>query len=177
MAETSLTADRLREVLDYCPETGIFRRRPGPHTLEKSGKPVGNLTGNGYLKVLVDGKHYRAHRLAWLYVYGEFPSVDLDHINRIGLDNRIANLRLASDSENNQNRSMQRNNRSGYRGVHWNARDKCWHAQIQVNKKIRHLGSYRDPEAAYAAYCAAAAELHTCNPFARAAKEGASNAR
>ncbi len=174
MSDKDLTAERLREVLDYCPETGVFSRR-AKHTVSKKDWMVaGCINDGGYLRIRVDGKAYPGHRLAWMYVYGELPSGELDHINRNRADNRIANLRLVTGSENKQNRSIQRNNKSGYRGVHWQARDQRWQAQIQVNGKIRHIGSYKTPEDAYAAYCSKAAELHTCNPLARSqAKEGA----
>lgn len=166
MSDKDLTAMRLREVLDYCPETGAFIRRATPLIAQKMGMTVGYINDGGYLRIRVDGKVYPGHRLAWLYVHGKFPNGELDHINRNRSDNRIANLRLATRSENKQNRSMQRNNKSGYRGVHWNGRDRRWHAQIQLDGKRHHLGSYQSSEDAYAAYCAAASELHTCNPFA-----------
>ena len=104
MAAKDITADRARELLHYDPETGVFTRRVA------SGKThVGDVTGSknalGYMMVGVDGSRYLAHRLAWLYTYGEWPKQDIDHIDQDKANNRIANLRDVSRSANNQNRS------------------------------------------------------------------------
>lgn len=87
---------------------------------------------------------------------GEFP----DHINGNGLDNRRENLRLATRSQNSINRGKQSNNKSGYKGVSWNKRDKRWTAQITINKHIINLGGFDTPEQAYEAYKEAAKQYH-----------------
>lgn len=159
-----LTAERLRELLDYNPETGAFvwRVTRGP---AKAGAPAGGLNTRGYHQITVDVHNHRAHRLAWLYVYGRWPKGEIDHINGVCDDNRIVNLREATHAENMQNVALQSNNTSGYAGVNW--RFGSWHASIRHHGRKVHLGRYPTPEAAYAAYLAAKAELHTFQPVPR----------
>lgn len=113
-----LTAERLRELLSYDPETGIFRRVATRRQV-KSGDIAGSDDGKGYWRIRVNGEKHRAHRLAWLYVNGAWPIDQLDHINGDKLDNRICNLREATNSENQQNRSLPKSNTSGRLGVHF----------------------------------------------------------
>lgn len=157
-----LTADRLRELLSYDPDVGVFIRRTC-----SGGCLPGSIAGTddkeGYLLISVDGRRYKSHRLAWLYVYGAFPLKELDHINQIKDDNRIANLREVTTSENQQNKSIQSNNTSGFRGVGWNKEKSRWVARIAVNLKRKHLGFFKNLEDAINAYRAAAAVLHTHN--------------
>src|SRR5687768_770720 len=114
-----LTAEKLRELMDYNPDTGVFlyRKRRGRRS---AGLEAGSIV-KGY-RLISLGKQYSAHRLAWLYVYGEWPAGDLDHINCVRDDNRIANLREATDSQNNANRTLAPKNSSGFKGVCWNKR-------------------------------------------------------
>ena len=88
-SEKSLTAERLREVLDYDPDTGVFTRKVRTASSVKVGDVAGSLNGKGYIRIRVDGRLYFAHRLAWLYVHGEWPVDQVDHINGIKNDNRI----------------------------------------------------------------------------------------
>lgn len=162
-----LTQSRLKELLHYCPDTGVFtwqRARQGVRV----GCVAGGIGGEGYRSIRVDGRNYLAHRLAWLYVYGEWPKDQIDHINGVKDDNRIANLREATNAENNQNLAMRSSNKSGFVGVHWHSRDRKWHANIRINMKRKFLGRFNTPESAHAAYLAAKAELHTFNPTVRA---------
>lgn len=159
-----LTQSRLKELLNYDPDTGIFTRRVSASNRVKIGDRAGSVNGMGYRHIYVDGNLYLAHRLAWLYVYGGFPPSGIDHINAVKDDNRIVNLREATQSENNQNRAKQSNNTSGFRGVSWHATAKKWHARIGVGNKLKHIGLFDTPEAAHAAYLAAKAELHKFNP-------------
>jgi len=154
-----LTQERLKEVLDYNPETGVFvwRVSKGPC---KAGSVAGNAHITGYVLIAIDGKKHRAHRLAWLYVHGVWPDKDIDHINRIRTDNRIANLRDVSKSENQWNSSARCDNTSGYLGVCWHKQRSKWHAQIRVCEKRLHLGYFNTLEAANAAYMAAKEKLH-----------------
>ena len=164
-----LTQAILKEELHYDPETGVFVWRKNRKGLIGPGSIAGGVSGEGYRRIMVRGTRYAEHRLAWLYVYGDWPSGEIDHINRKKDDNRIANLRDVTRSQNQQNASLQRNNTSGFRGVSWNKRDKRWFAYIRVNGALKHLGSHRDIWDACRAYELAAASLHTHNPLAEGA--------
>jgi hypothetical protein len=118
----------------------------------------------GYISIGVDGTHYLAHRLAWLYVYGEWPTAwpagQVDHINRIKTDNRIANLRIVTSSENKQNRELPHaNNRLGFLGVKRNGSK--FMARIMLHGKVKHLGTFDTPELASAAYKSAKTTVHS----------------
>lgn len=162
-----LTAERLRGVLHYNRETGIFTWLVSLSNRTPAGSVAGGPAGRGYLRVSVDGTTHYAHRLAWLYVYGEWPAGKLDHKNLDRGANWIKNLRPASSAENARNSGKPKNNTSGYKGVCLIKKTGKWHAQITVNWKNIHLGYFQTPEAAYAAYCAAAAKHH--GEFARTA--------
>jgi len=161
-----LTSERLRELLSYNAETGVFTWKKTFCARARAGQVAGNKHSLGYIRVRIDGIDQYCHRLAWLYVYGSFPDGILDHKDQNKANNQIANLRLASLSENQQNRYKQKNNCSGFRGVYWNKSRKKWDAQIQVNGVKKHIGRFETPDAAYAAYCFAAAHMHTKNPAA-----------
>lgn len=163
-----LTAERLRELLDYDPETGVFVWRVGRRGKGALGSVAGSLGPRGYLRLTVDSQDYRAHRAAWLYVHGRWPAAELDHINGQRDDNRLGNLREATHAENMQNRARHRNNTSGSAGVNWCGRKRRWVARICVDGRRRHLGYFATLEAAAAAYLAAKAELHTFQPTLRA---------
>lgn len=100
-----LTADRLKEVLSYDKNTGEFFWIKSLSHRINIGEKAGTYRNNGYTKISLDGKPYFCHRLAWLYVYGNWPKENIDHINNIKDDNRIENLREASQSQNNMNRA------------------------------------------------------------------------
>lgn len=160
--KSDLTAARLRELLHYAPETGVFTKRI------KTGKwPAGHVVGtpdrHGYTTIWVDGTVHRAHRLAYLYVYGRWPEGDIDHVNRVRSDNRIKNLRAATRSENCQNKGRQSNNVSGRTGVAWHSAAKQWEAYIWVQRSKTYLGTYPNIDDAIAARKAAEAVYH---PFA-----------
>jgi hypothetical protein len=150
-----ITAERLRELLDYDPETGVFRWRA-----RRGGRAYANAVAgtiacrHGYRQILVDLKLFLAHRLAWLYVYGEWPPGCLDHINRQRDDNRIANLRLATMAQNCANARVRCNNTSGFPGVRKHKQK--WTAYIKYNGRQIHLGMFDAPEKAHKAYRAAA---------------------
>lgn len=110
-----LTQARLKELLTYDENTGVFTRIK---SVQGSGYRVGNKpNGTGYLPVCIDYKSYLQHRLAWLYVHGEFPDGHIDHINRVKTDNRLCNLRVVTDFENSQNKLPAPNNL--YPHIHW----------------------------------------------------------
>ena len=152
-----ITYDRLRELLDYDPDTGVFRWTQAA-SLENGGnrRPWGNEAGtidvHGYRMITLDRKRMKAHRLAWLYVTGEWPSRNLDHIDRNRLDNTFGNLRLASHFQNVGNAPKYRTNTSGYKGVcHFRGR---WRASCGG----KYLGDFPTKEEAAHSYDAAAIE-------------------
>lgn len=140
----------LKEILSYCPETGIFTwkvRRRGV----RGNCVAGTANGpEGYIQIRINGRPYLAHRLAWLYVHGSWPADQIDHENHIRDDNRIVNLRAVSSIENSRNQTKPINNNSGVVGVNWNKKEETWKASLQVNGKRIHLGSYRNKGAARA---------------------------
>lgn len=154
-----LTAERLRSLMAYDPETGIFVRLVSAGC-RAAGSEVGLAhpsTPTGYVMMGVDGRLYKAHRLAWLYVYGEWPAKDLDHRDGNRANNAIGNLREATESQNAANSGLRRHNTSGFRGVSWNSRAGKWKAAIVVRGRTRHLGFFADAAEAGAVYEEAAA--------------------
>jgi HNH endonuclease/AP2 domain len=101
------------------------------------------------------------HRVIYEYYHGSIPKgFEIDHINQDKLDNRLENLRLATRSQNSQNKSKQKNNTSGFKGAYWHKENKKWNAAITVNNKLIHLGFFETPELAHETYKQAAIELH-----------------
>lgn len=151
-----LTVERLKQKLSYNSNTGLFtwKRSRGPG---KEGAVAGRLHNQGYIRISIDYKDYLAHRLAWLYVYGEWPSDEIDHVNGIKTDNRICNLRAATREENCRNVTVNKRNRLGIKGV--SERNDCknrFRAKIMINGKVVVLGQYKTAEEAKAAYNEAA---------------------
>lgn len=173
MAKTNLTAQRLRELLHYDPETGIFRWKVNTSNSQAFAGDIAGWMQKGYRIIKVDNLTLRAHRLAWLYMHGVFPTSILDHINRDKSDNRICNLREVSYSENTQNQGLKKNNKSGVKGVYWRSRDKCWIASIRVHGKSSHIGQFKSLNEAAEAYAKAAAKQHTANPSSEQAQQPA----
>ena len=138
-----LTYDRLREVLNYNPDTGLFTWIAKASSHITIGATAGRITSEGYLIINIDRLPYVAHRLVWLYTHKVWPTNSLDHINRIRDDNRLANLREATKAENAQNRKLNPINTSGVKGVHWAADRRRWKASIMLNGKLIHLGYTR----------------------------------
>ena len=157
MTDKILTQDRLKELLNYNPETGVFTK--------KSGKIAGTVRPDGYQKITIDWKQYYSHRLAWLYMTGEL-SKDVDHIDRNPSNNRFNNLRSVTKSQNQHNRVKQCNNTSGYKGVIYFKRTGRWRANIWVNDANHYLGYFDTPEEASAAYQNAAVLFHSHRPGA-----------
>jgi len=160
-----LTAERLRALLSYDPETGLFRWRVNV-SRQKAGAIAGRKS-KGYIRIKIDRHTYSAHRLAWLHFYGVWPTEQLDHLNVVRDDNRIANLREATNAENGQNCVVSRNNSSGHPGVHWDKRCRKWRARIKVNRKEIYLGVFENIDDAAAARAKAKSELHTFHPYDR----------
>jgi HNH endonuclease/AP2 domain len=157
-----LTQERLRYLLNYDPETGLFShtmdRKKGPWIQKKAGDIIRDGMVRGYQTIFVDNQRYMAHRLAWLWVYGELPTQWIDHINGIRSDNRIANLRLAGGQSNAANSKGWKKTGTGLKGCYRNKKSSInpWYAAIRVNRKLIHLGSYPTEQAAHEAYLAAA---------------------
>ena len=164
-----VTAERLRELLTYNPETGAFRHRIIRRGVT-CGSVAGSDNGRGYLRISVDGIGYRAHRLAWLYVYGVWPADQLDHINGDQSDNRIVNLREASPDQNQQNRTISKYNKCGIPGVSWDKTAGKWRAAIKVKGKYKSLGRFDSLEAAAKARADGKAKYHTFQPTVRGAQ-------
>lgn len=165
MAST-LSYERLCQVLRYDMATGEFR------WLEKRGRMrpgdlAGAINSDGYLVIRIDYVLYYAHRLAWFFVTGRMPERDIDHENLDPSDNRIWNLREATDSQNQANQIVDKTNTSGRKGVSWNREKRRWEVRIQVNKKQQFLGYFHDLDAAGRAYAQAAESFF--GTFARAA--------
>lgn len=158
MAKPIITAEQLRSVLHYDPDTGVFTwivSRPKIRV----GQVAGCLEGRGYRRICIDGRLYYAHRLAWLYVNGYWPSAEVDHKFGVRNDNRIGELREATHAQNCQNRRSARlDNKSGLLGV-CNDRGRPV-AKITLDYKSMHLGTFDTPEDAHAAYLCAKVDMH-----------------
>jgi hypothetical protein len=152
-----ITAERLRELLAYDPTSGGFAWRVDRGGLAKAGQIAGSRNGIGYVNIRVDGRDYSAHRLAWLHVTGAWPAGQIDHINGVRDDNRIANLREATNAQNQWNRAHQ-GSVSGFKGVKWCKIQRKWRAELRKDGRKIHLGRFATAEEAHAAYCAAASE-------------------
>jgi hypothetical protein len=137
--------ERVRELLSYFPETGLFKWKVTLSNRAKAGSNAGAPNNKGYVEIKIDNVRYKAHRLAWFYVYGEDPSSnEIDHEDLNKGNNKIGNLRLATRKQNNENIGTPRNNTSGVRGVSYQKKDSRWTAYIYHNKKRIHLGSFKD---------------------------------
>jgi hypothetical protein len=135
------------ERLSYDSRTGIFKwkSRAAPHV--PKGSKAGSLDkSSGYVRIIISGRKYRAHRLAWLIVYGSFPPEQIDHINGIKHDNRIINLRAVTNAENSRNKSLCISNKSGHTGICYNKKTNKWKAAIGSNYKNVYLGSFENKE-------------------------------
>jgi len=160
----TLTADRLREALHYNPDTGAWTwRKTGAG--RRPDMVAGTINSAGYLIINISGHLYLGHRLAWLWMIGEWPPHDIDHINLVRLDNHWVNLRAATRSENHGNKRAYTCNKSGFKGVF--SHKQKWRARIGVNGSQIHLGVRDTREEAAALYARAAEKYY--GEFARIA--------
>lgn len=160
MRRENLTFERLRDLLHYDPEVGDFIwREPGRGI--RPGK-TGNVRPDGYIRIGIDGISYLAHRLAWLYMTGDWPTIDVDHRDGNPGNNRFDNLRDVTQQTNIENfrTATKRNSSSGLLGVSFHARDKLWRARIRADGKDITIGYFKTPEAAHAAYLEAKRKKH-----------------
>lgn len=152
-----LTQQQLKSVIKYVPICGLFLYTKNyPGTL-KGGTVASRHAADGYEYVSIYGKSYRAHRVAWLYTYGEWPPSQIDHVDGNPSNNRLENLRLATNAQNQQNRKIASNNTSGAKGV--TKTGERFSARIGIGGKSKHLGTFGTVNAAADAYKAAAEEL------------------
>lgn len=147
--------------LCYNSESGLFMWMVSERGVS-IGKLAGCVSSAGYLVIRLDRKPYRAHRLAWFLVHGEWPQGEIDHIDGDRLNNRLNNLRVVDRAGNSQNRrNAPANNLScGLLGVSWNKQHKKWQAKLMAHKVRHHVGYFSDPVEAHAAYMEAKARLH-----------------
>jgi hypothetical protein len=160
----TLTQQELHKILHYDPQTGIFTWKVRLANRIKVQDVAGYSNPCGRIYIGIKNIVYMAHRLAWLYVYGEWPTHQIDHINRICYDNRICNLRLALDFENKQNLIASKRNKSGFRGVYWSNEKSAWVAQITLHRKTKHLGYFKTAELAYDRYLLEKSKTHLFCP-------------
>lgn len=154
--EETMTQAQLKERLHYDPETGIFTWKERPRndfaspesfpTWNKrfAGKPAGSISNRGYYRIKFWGVPYMSHRLAWLYVHGEWPENEIDHINGVKTDNRISNLREADRLINLANMPVYKNSLTGIHGVSWSKTKGKWQANVYRNKVSYYLGVFDD---------------------------------
>jgi hypothetical protein len=153
MPTNLLTQKRLREVLEYSPETGVFVWKVRMSNRVKAGDIAESYNNYGYIRISIDSKRYQAHRLAFLYVEGYLPEYEVDHLNGIRDDNRWANLRHVTKSCNMQNYGFNSASTSGFTGIYWNKYAKKWQAYITIHGKRIHLGCHDTIEEAALARC------------------------
>lgn len=158
-----ITQRRLKELLNYDSVSGIFTWRVNKGSRARAGQIAGASDAYGYLVIRLDSVLYKAHRLAWLYCFGDWPEQNIDHINRVKSDNRLKNLRLADQSLNMHN-ANRKTTRSGIVGVIWDPRRRKWAARIKVSYKNKFLGRFdRKADAVRAREAALANILTTIN--------------
>jgi hypothetical protein len=153
-----LTQEQLKEHLQYDPETGTFIRIDSKRS-DLVGRFAGRHDKRGRVMIGLAGKEYFGHRLAWLYMTGQFPETGIDHIDCDCRNNKWSNLRIANQSQNNANARKQRNKSSRFKGVYYNRERMRWSAKITINRTQVLLGHFENEEAAAAAYIERAREI------------------
>lgn len=159
-----ITQEKLKELLHYDPETGLFTRLVKTAQRVNVGDIAGTLSGDGYLYTGVLSKSLKNHRLAFLYMTGSIPEY-VDHINGVRTDNRWVNLRPATKRQNQYNQKIRSDNTSGIKGVCWSKPHNKWVARIYVDGKVIGLGTYVDIKEAESAVIEARNKYH--GDFAR----------
>lgn len=163
---SGLAQSLLTELLNYDPLTGVFTWKVARSGNVKVGGVAGSLNKqSGYREIWIGERQYVAHRLAWLYMTGEWPEHTVDHEDLDKDNNRWANLRAATQAQQCANRGLKSDNKSGFKGVSWSKESNRWYASIKIKGKSRNLGMYNTPEEASAAYTRALTEAY--GEFAR----------
>jgi hypothetical protein len=165
-AKDIVNVDELKSLLSYDPQTGVFKWAKPPRRSVGIGSVAGSDDGRGYTVIGLFGRQYRAHRLAWLYMHGVLPDGEIDHINRVRNDNRIANLRIATSSQQKMNKFQTQ--QSGYPGVYLERRSKTCPYKSQVRYRdpltgrsvLKHLGVFKDAAEAHEVYDLACQLVH-----------------
>ena len=135
----------IKRLFDYDAESGALYWKVKLNRSIRVGNEAGTVNKyNKYRIVTIDNKKYRSHRIIWAYVYGVWPINDIDHINHDRADNRIENLREATQKENRRNMSLDVRNKSGFTGIYWNKKTKVWQAFIKLYEKNLYLGQFID---------------------------------
>lgn len=164
--ESFLSHARLLEMLSYDPETGEFHWR-----VNRGGCVPGGLAGainsKGYWVIMLDGRNFPAHRLAWFYAYSVWPKGQIDHRHGVRTDNRLAELRCADQFQQNGNSKLRVDNACGLKGVCFDKRKSKWRATITRRGRQRHLGYFSSAQEASTAYALAATQAF--GEFARLA--------
>jgi hypothetical protein len=155
-----ITIEELKSLVSYDPLTGEFTTLVRRSFRTWVGKRTGTTMCNGYIKITLGYRQYLAHRLAWFYTHGEWPQCELDHKNLIVSDNRIENLRCATDGQNKYNRKKSKLNTSGIKGVQWSKQRNRWQAVLRQNNKCIHCGFFHNIEDAKKAVRNKRVELH-----------------
>jgi hypothetical protein len=156
-----ITKDQVASLLTYSPDTGQLTWLVDRGRTAKAGQVAGCKDTQGYVCLKINSRIYKAHRVAWLLVYGRWPDSQLDHINGVPGDNRIANLREVSPQQNAENRRVTHTDPGHLKGVSYMRKIRKWVAKIHNEGVAYYLGVFSTPEEAHAAYRAAALVLHT----------------
>lgn len=151
-----VTAEFIRSIVHYDPDTGIFTRIKKMRADDVIGKVLGTITKNGYIHICIKNRLYLAQRLAWFYMTREWPVALVDHKDTDKTNNRWKNLRAATKTENGQNSRKSRRNPAGLKGAQWFKRTQQWRSRIVVNGRELSLGYFATAEEAHAAYKEAA---------------------
>ncbi|MBZ9888112.1 HNH endonuclease [Mesorhizobium sp. BR1-1-3] len=161
------TQQRLKELFLYDPLTGVFTRRVRTANSVYVGDVAGTTTGDGYTQIKVDGVDYLAHRLAVLYMTGDWPDEDVDHEDLDKSNNVWLNLRPANQSLNNANKPLQSNNKTGFKGVSLHNGGPKYRADVKIEGKKKYLGCFDTADEAHVVYMLAANDLY--GSYARSA--------
>ena len=162
--KAAITQARLHELLSYEPTTGVFTNRVGRSSRAIAGAVTGSPDAYGYLQIKLDGKNYKAHRLAWLYVTGAWPKWSIDHLNGKLDDNKFSNLRDATPRVNAQNVQCARiDSGTGLLGASFDSQRGKYLAQISINGRKKNLGRYETAEEAHQVHIAAKRIHHEGN--------------
>lgn len=145
--------------LDYNPDTGIFRWKISPIKRILPGTIAGTENHDGYRNIEINYIKYAEHRLAWLFMTGEWPDEDIDHVNRIRNDNRWVNLRSAKEVQQHYNKKYKPNKTAGIRGVSLHKPTNRWRARINIDGKTQYLGYFETKEEAQKVYITKAKEI------------------